>query len=174
MLRRFPVGWLLGDTRKAVWAAARAHGVRFGSATRLSFPDGSADVIYACHMLEHLSRAASARFFHECRRVLAPGGILRIVVPDLALAVGAYDHDGDADALVERLMLADERRGIGKVIRFNGHRWMYDGESLRRRLEETGFRDVSVLPAGETTIDDPGELNLREREEDSVYVEARR
>lgn len=168
------MGWLLGDTRKAVWSAARAHGVRYGSATRLSFPDACADVIYACHMLEHLSRAASARFFDECRRVLVPGGTLRIVVPDLALAVCTYDHDGDADALVERLMLADERRGIRKVIRFNGHRWMYDGDSLRGRLEDTGFQDVVVLPAGETTIDDPGELNLREREEDSVYVEARR
>lgn len=174
LLRKLPVGWLLRNSRKVVWEAARAQDVQYGSATRLRFPDASADVIYTCHVLEHLSRTGSVRFLHGCLRVLHPGGILRIAVPDLAQATSRYVEDGDADAFVERLMLVDERRCIHRAVRFTGHRWMYDRNSLRQRLEEVGFRDVVVLPAGVTTIEDPGALNLREREDDSVYVEARR
>ena len=54
------------------------------------------------------------------------------------------------------------------------HRWMYDGASLAKLLQDKGFVDVTVLPAGKTGIADPGELNLREREDESAYVEARR
>lgn len=174
LLRRLPVGWLLGDARRAVWKAARTQDVRYGSATRLAFSDASADVIYTCHMLEHLSRTASIRFLHECWRVLCPGGIVRIAVPDLAQAARRYIEDGDAEGFLERLMLVDERRRIRRAVRFTGHRWMYDCNSLRQRLSDVGFRDVVVLPPGVTTIEDPGALNLREREDDSVYVEARR
>ena len=49
---------------------------------------------------------------------------------------------------------------------------MYDAPSLIRLLERHGFREAMTLPTGETTITDPGELNLREREEESLYVEA--
>jgi hypothetical protein len=51
---------------------------------------------------------------------------------------------------------------------------MYDGPSLCRLLEQQGFRDVRVWPAGETGIPIPGDLNLRERSPESVFVEARK
>jgi hypothetical protein len=49
---------------------------------------------------------------------------------------------------------------------------MYAASSLIRLLERHGFGDARELPAGQTTIPDPGPLDLREREEESVYVEA--
>jgi hypothetical protein len=49
---------------------------------------------------------------------------------------------------------------------------MYDGGSLSRLIRETGFADVAVLPAGATRIVEPGQLDLRERAAESVYVEA--
>jgi predicted SAM-dependent methyltransferase len=162
----------MGSTRRAVRDAAREHGVRYGSAKRLPFPDASAEAIYSSHMLEHLSRADSGQFLRECRRVLAPGGIIRIAVPDLRAIVSEYAAGGIADRLIQRLLLADERRGVLRGLRFTGHRWMYDGESLRRTITEAGFRGAVVLPAGSTTIRRPGTLNLREREAESVYVEA--
>jgi hypothetical protein len=45
---------------------------------------------------------------------------------------------------------------------------MYDSGYLVRLLEKHGFTDVESLPAGKTNICDPGALNLREREEESV------
>jgi hypothetical protein len=34
------------------------------------------------------------------------------------------------------------------------------------------FAEVAVLPPGQTTMTDPGALDLTERAEESVYVEA--
>ena len=174
LFRLLPVGHLLGETRREVWRAARAHRVRYGSASRLPFPDGSADVVYSSHMIEHLSRKNLIRFLRECYRILAPEGVLRIVFPDLSVFAADYLVDRDADRFIERLMLVDERQGVGRISRFAGHRWMYDEESMKLCLAAAGFREVIVLPAGTTTIPDSGELNLRERENESLYFEARR
>jgi hypothetical protein len=48
------------------------------------------------------------------------------------------------------------------------------GESLAKLVVKHNFVNPKVLPAGATTIHDPGSLNLRERDEESVYVEARK
>jgi hypothetical protein len=44
---------------------------------------------------------------------------------------------------------------------------------LIRLLEAHGFCGAKELPPGETAIPDAGPLNLRERETESIYVEAR-
>jgi len=50
---------------------------------RLPFPDGDFDVVYHSNVLEHIRRDAAPAFMRECFRVLKPGGILRVAVPDL-------------------------------------------------------------------------------------------
>ena len=45
--------------------------------------DNSCDVVYHSHILEHFSKTDGASFIRECYRVLKPGGIIRIAVPDL-------------------------------------------------------------------------------------------
>lgn len=49
---------------------------------------------------------------------------------------------------------------------------MYDEASLCSLLERAGFHNALALKAGETMIPDPGALDLRERPEESIYVEA--
>jgi SAM-dependent methyltransferase len=49
----------------------------------IPFEDGTFDVVYHSHFLEHLERNAARRLLDECRRVLRHAGILRLVVPDL-------------------------------------------------------------------------------------------
>jgi len=46
-------------------------------------PSLSVDVVYHSHLLEHLQQEEGEDLIQECLRVLKPGGILRIVVPDL-------------------------------------------------------------------------------------------
>lgn len=50
----------------------------------------AADVVYHSHVLEHLTRSDAKAFVAECFRVLKPGGILRIAVPDLEQIAGYY------------------------------------------------------------------------------------
>ena len=147
---------------------------------RIPYADGTVSVIYSSHMLEHLDRSEARRFMQECHRALAPGGILRIAVPDLLPLARAYVAGGTADAFLSSCVLElDKPRGLAAKLHYfifagREHHWMYDGASLSRLMSEAGFAGVEILEAGRTSLPDPGELNLREREAESVYVEGRK
>ena len=57
-------------------------------------------------MIEHLSREDPVYFLNEAFRVLAPGGILRIAVPDLKLAINSYFQTQVAHTFMEKILLA--------------------------------------------------------------------
>ncbi|MCB0331144.1 MAG: methyltransferase domain-containing protein [Bdellovibrionales bacterium] len=132
-------------------------------AKQIPVSTASADVIYSSHMLEHLDRNEARRFLKEAYRCLKPNGILRIVVPDLELAVKDYLQNSDADSFVARLKLAHQKpaalseRIKGWIVGWRDHRWMYDGQSLRKLLFEIGFSRVEVLEAGCSLIAEPGD-----------------
>ena len=46
------------------------------------FDDGTVGCIYAGELWEHFEYDDAARLTHECYRVLAPGGVLRVRVPE--------------------------------------------------------------------------------------------
>ncbi len=56
----------------------------------LPFPDGSCDVVYSSHAIEHFERAGAQQFLQECRRILKHRGIIRLVAPDLEGIARAY------------------------------------------------------------------------------------
>jgi SAM-dependent methyltransferase len=56
----------------------------------LPLREGDADACYASHVLEHLTSAAAGQLLAECHRVLRPGGILRLVVPNLETIARHY------------------------------------------------------------------------------------
>ncbi|WP_247874362.1 methyltransferase domain-containing protein [Azospirillum sp. TSH58] len=82
---RFHDDWVNMDVMPYSYAVL-AHDAAAG----LPFLDGTFDAVYHSHVLEHLSPAAVPAFLRECRRVLKPGGTLRIAVPDLEAACRAY------------------------------------------------------------------------------------
>ena len=77
-----------------------AHNLNCG----IPFEDGSFDVVYHSHLLEHFSKSSAQRFMNECHRVLKDGGIIRVVVPDLEQIIKGYSTllekslNGDQDA----------------------------------------------------------------------------
>jgi SAM-dependent methyltransferase len=171
----------LADAGNLEFAAfARARGIRWADAARrIPHGDGAVDVIYSSHMIEHLDRREARDFLAECRRVLKQGGVLRIAVPDVSLTVRDYVADGNADVFLEQLQFdLDRPRGLAGRLRHillgggRGHRWMYDARSIHRVVEAAGFAQVETLPPGRTRIADPGRLDLAERPEESIYLEA--
>jgi predicted SAM-dependent methyltransferase len=56
----------------------------------LPFPDGSAEAVYAGHVLEHIEYHEVGAALTEIRRVLQPGGRLGVVGPDMDRAVGEF------------------------------------------------------------------------------------
>ena len=68
------------------------------------FSENTFDLVYHSHVLEHMTKADGANFLAECLRVLKPGGVLRVAVPDLEqivrhylrlLEIGLTDPDDD-------------------------------------------------------------------------------
>jgi len=171
---------LLTNQQREFMRFARAHDIRYADVvSRIPEPDRSVAALYTSHMLEHLDREDALGFLREVRRVLAPGGVLRIAVPDVRYHVDRYMQDGDADGLVARLYMTRERpktwmqKVLYQVVGDRQHQWMYDGASLCRLVASAGFESPRVIPAGTTTIPEPGQLDLRERSPESVFVEAK-
>jgi predicted SAM-dependent methyltransferase len=158
---------------------ARENDLEYADATRcLRVQDGSVGVLYSSHMLEHLDRNKANRFLKEASRVLRPGGIIRIVVPDLKKQVEQYNESGDADAFIQSTQLCMPRSSSVPhrlhllLVGARNHQWMYDGNSLSRLLQSHGFVKTELMPAAQTKILDHEPLDLQERASESVCVEA--
>jgi predicted SAM-dependent methyltransferase len=158
---------------------AAARNIHFANAAaRIPCASDSVSAVYSSHMIEHLDRGETRAFLAEVRRILRPGGVVRIAAPDVAGLVQDYLATRDADGFIAATHMGLNRpTGLTAWMKWvlvgpRHHLWMYDGDSLARLLHEAGFADVAVMPPGQTTIADPGDLDLAERASESVYVEA--
>jgi predicted SAM-dependent methyltransferase len=161
-------GWLNIDG----WGGV---GVDFITDLRQPLPlaDASCRLIFTEHVFEHIDRDSRQGLLREMRRVLAPGGTMRINVPDCELHANAYVN-GDLDWIEtvfgERLSNA---QGMNSVFMDHFHRFIDDWDSLSSALREAGFTAVtrsscngSVVP--ELRVDTPDSS----RSMCSLYVEA--
>jgi predicted SAM-dependent methyltransferase len=106
---------------------------------RLSmFEDGAAELVYASHVLEHFSRREVPRVLGEWRRVLAPGGVLRLAVPDFAACAKLYHEKGLEDGLSGLIgLICGGQRDV-----YDFHKSIFDEDYLTRLLMDAGFREV--------------------------------
>jgi len=158
-----------------------SHTIEYGDILKgLPLPDSSVEVVYSSHVLEHLDQVEVEMYLKEARRILCPGGIIRLVVPDLAMVINKYNETHDADAFVKEIYLAQPRprtfaqRLRTTIVGSRIHQWAYDGASLSRVLLNNGFTEPKILKAGETTISNPEDLDLYERADVSLFVEAKK
>lgn len=99
------------------------------------WPEESVDVVYSSHTLEHPSKEEGLKFLKECHRVLRRGGIIRILVPDLAASCSGTIPASCAENFVAELgvLYHSSLRGLrGKLffmVQFP-HKCMYDTPAL--------------------------------------------
>lgn len=62
----------------------------------LPFKSNSVDIIYHSHLLEHIEKTKAKKFIKECYRILRPGGMMRVVVPDLEKICREYIKNIDS------------------------------------------------------------------------------
>lgn len=144
----------------------------------LPWPDDSVTAVYSSHTLEHFTKEAGQRLLRECRRVLAPGGVIRIAVPNLPAILEGYNKGVyPAVDLLERLGVTYERdsdgplrRWLAPLVRFP-HRCMYDAESLLAALFEAGF-DARIHAPLLSHLPDIADVECEERVRGGVIAEA--
>lgn len=145
----------------------------------LPFDHNSVVGIRAEHFFEHLeTKEELPSFLSDCRRVLKPGGVLRIIVPDAERYLRAYTRD-DLSGFVElaaQVPFPDEFPTkldvINHVFHQAGeHRWAYDFETLSNRLRSAGFGRVQRMSFQKSL--DPELAQDREKHAPySLYVDA--
>ena len=112
------------------------------SVTDLSmFPDGSAVEIYASHVYEHLGyQDELPKAFAEARRVLMPGGRLRISVPDMEVLCQLFLHPNAQRSANEQFKIMRMMMG-GQVEPFDFHKVAFSQNILTALLMQHGFKD---------------------------------
>lgn len=105
------------------------------------FEDNTAALVYACHVIEYFDRIEVLDVLREWYRMLKPGGVLRLAVPDFAAMVEVYRKYGDLSLIHGPLygpMVIHTDSGERTIY----HRTVYDFETLRSVLESVGFNNV--------------------------------
>jgi predicted SAM-dependent methyltransferase len=168
LLSRLPLGRLLFRTPD--WPKdVHRHNVKKG----LPFADQSVRYIYSSHTFEHFTWDDSLRVTKECFRVLQPGGVIRLVVPDLGLIVREYLEDSDPLASHRFLSRLSFRHSIKDLIHPGAnHSQMFDKHSLAHLLRQSGFAQTEVSRFRESRIPDITDIELTVRKRESLYVEA--
>lgn len=100
------------------------------------FRDGYADLVYACHVLEHIPHTALRNTLWEWKRILKPAGILRLSVPDFEKILEIYQScSHDIDSIVGPLMGGHQHK-------YNVHHSVFNHKYLCEKLREVRFREI--------------------------------
>ncbi len=142
-------GWINLD----IFPAQLSTNVLWG----LPFVDGQCRYVFLSHLLEHLFYPTDAlSLLQDIHRILEPGGVVRIVVPDIAQCIQAYqdqdadffrqrvEHWGAGDGQATRLehFLSYAGAGPDPAWLFEAHKFGYDFETLQRALQRAGFSTI--------------------------------
>lgn len=143
---------------------------------RLPFADGSFAFAFGEHVIEHVDERSGQRLLGELRRVLRPGGVLRVTTPDLRKIVALYEDRNPViglDAYIRHLDAITGKRHqrpcqvFNDYLRLWGHRYVYDEEDLTSKLLEAGFSRVERHAPGESSF---GALRGLERHGEEPWV----
>lgn len=139
----------------------------------LALRDATFFYAVAMHVLQDLAWPDIPPALSELHRVLRPGGILRIGVPDLDRAIAAYQSadrgyfyipDQDSDTLGGKL--------ITQIIWYGSVRTPFTFDFLSELLSRTGFANITRCTFRGTHSHYPEIVSLDNRPRETLYVEA--
>lgn len=125
----------------------------------LPLPDASFRYAFGEHVIEHLPERTGAALCAELRRVLVPGGVLRLTTPDLRKIIALYDDRNSAVSRADYARFLERVTGktydqpcrlLNDYLRLWGHRYVYDEADLTQKLLAAGFSRVERRSPGES------------------------
>jgi ubiquinone/menaquinone biosynthesis C-methylase UbiE len=140
----------------------------------LPLPADSFDYIVAIHALPEIPIREQERALRELHRVLRPGGVLRLGLPDMDKAIRAYvSKDIDYFFLIpDEAAKTISGKMITQLLWYSISRCMFTAEFATELLQRSGFRDTKICSFRETSSAHPGIVELDDREMESFFVEA--
>lgn len=163
-----------GPIRKEGWITldrCRLSDIYWDLNKNLPFVDNQFNVVYSSHVLEHFSFKELQRLLGELYRVIKPGGIMSVCVPDGKIYIDIYNNKVDAQKFVEyqpAFISQQPMDVLNYLFYMNGeHKHMFDQESLIYHLSCAGF--INCKPREF----DP-KLDSLARHHTSLYVECRK
>lgn len=158
---------LFGDKVSAAFSGNRERFracVRYGDICKGPLlPAGTADGVYASHVLEHLSLSDFRKALENTYEMLADGGVFRLIVPDLLERARRYVFKAEkkseaAEEFLRSTLLGKEHRprGLSGILRDlvgnSGHRWMWDETSITEELRWVRFTRIRRCSCGDSGI----------------------
>jgi SAM-dependent methyltransferase len=162
-------GWINADIR-AYDGVDLCGDIRDG----LALADHAIDYAVAIHVLQDLAWPDIPGALRELRRVLKPGAVLRLALPDLDRAIDAYRRgdaayfyvpDADAQAIGAKL--------VTQIIWYGSVRTPFTFDFAAELLGQAGFGDVTRCAFRQTASPFPDIVSLDNRERESLFIEAR-
>lgn len=130
--------------------------------------------IFTEHCLEHIELDHCRYVLAEFCRILKPGGILRIVVPDAEHYLDLYQSAKNGEPVqfpfIEPSNITPMMY-VNEIFRGFGHRYAYDDQTITEFLMKAGFNDVQKT-AFNIGRDPRLIADSDERKVGSLYVEA--
>ena len=158
-------GWI---DRQQTQPVARAD-LSWDLSRPLPFSSNSVEAVFAEHVLEHFTYSAGLKVLRNCHRVLRPGGVLRLGVPDLERYSRGYLG---MDPILDQCRPGRPTRAVAfaEIFYRYGHRSAYDAETLLMACRESGFARAEPSVFGQGSIG--AATDSESRREDTLYVEA--
>jgi SAM-dependent methyltransferase len=155
--------------------------VEYGDITTgLPIADASVELLYCSHVLEHITLEELRQALQNCYRYLQPGGIFRMVLPDLEVLAQQYLNSTDPDASLvfmqeSWLGMSSRRRDLLGFLKTwlsgSHHLWMWDYKSLSRELTQAGFTDIRRARLGDSGITEFTDLENPERWQNELGIQ---
>lgn len=138
-------GWCNIDVQRS--PRAKRDPEIFADARNIPLPDECADEVMAIHVFEHFYYWECASVLAEWRRLLKPGGLLVLELPDLLkccqnVVDGTTDSGKHKDQFGMWGLYGDPR----EADQYMAHRWGWSPGSLSSFLRENGFRAIAERP----------------------------
>ena len=137
--------------------------VHYGNICKgLPIADGTAFGCYASHVLEHLSLEEFRQAVPNTFKMLTPGGVFRLVVPDLHERAKRYiveyecNNSNAASMFLRSTLLGQEQRPrtplqyLRHLVGGSTHLWMWDEYSVRAELQRAGFVNIRRCDFGDS------------------------
>ncbi len=165
----FPdLGWINSDI-KASPGIQIARDIRYG----LPLQTGCIEYATSIHALPEMPYPDQVPTLRELRRVLEPGGVLRLVLPDLDKGIRAYlDQDRDYFLVPDEHARSTGGKLVTQLLWYGWSKMLFTFDLVEELLMQAGFTSVSRCSYRQTNSRFPDIVEHDSRERESLYAEA--